>query len=50
MNATDSTPIAPAALHPEGALPATATHHYRFKPWNVGRVVIWSLFALVLVA
>ncbi len=55
MNATDSTPIAPAALHPEAAMPATATtaatamHHYRFKPWNVGRVVIWSLFALVLV-
>ena len=23
--------------------------HYSFKPWNVGRVVIWGLFALVLI-
>ena len=23
--------------------------HYRFKPWNVGRVVVWSLFALLLI-
>ncbi|HRO82902.1 MAG TPA: branched-chain amino acid ABC transporter permease [Alicycliphilus denitrificans] len=23
---------------------------YRFKPWNVGRWILWSLFALVLVA
>ncbi|MDO9074446.1 MAG: branched-chain amino acid ABC transporter permease [Rubrivivax sp.] len=23
--------------------------HYRFKPWNVGRWVLWGLFALVLV-
>jgi branched-chain amino acid transport system permease protein len=22
--------------------------HYRFKPWNVGRWIIWSLFALLL--
>ena len=23
--------------------------HYRFKPWNVGRFVIWSLFAAMLI-
>lgn len=23
--------------------------HYRFKPWNVGRFVIWSLFAVALI-
>ena len=28
---------------------ATATSHYRFKPWNVGRFVIWSLFAAALI-
>jgi len=22
--------------------------HYRFKPWNVGRWVLWGLFASVL--
>ena len=27
-----------------------ATAYYRFKPWNVGRFVIWTLFALVLIA
>ena len=29
---------------------STATSYYRFKPWNVGRIVIWSLFALILIA
>jgi branched-chain amino acid transport system permease protein len=24
--------------------------HYEFKPWNVGRWIVWSLFALVLLA
>ncbi|MCO5110360.1 MAG: branched-chain amino acid ABC transporter permease [Burkholderiaceae bacterium] len=28
---------------------STATSYYRFKPWNVGRIVIWSLFALILI-
>ena len=23
--------------------------HYSFKPWNIGRVVVWGLFALVLI-
>ena len=27
----------------------TATH-YRFKPWNVGRFLVWTLFALLLIA
>lgn len=25
------------------------TSHYRFKPWNVGRFVVWSLFAAMLI-
>ncbi|WP_404299290.1 branched-chain amino acid ABC transporter permease [Alicycliphilus denitrificans] len=24
--------------------------HYRFKPWNVGRFLVWTLFALLLIA
>ena len=24
--------------------------HYRFKPWNVGRFIVWTLFALLLIA
>ena len=28
-------------------MPAT---HYRFKPWNLGRFIIWTLFALLLIA
>ena len=27
-----------------------ATRYYRFKPLNVGRIVIWSLFAIALIA
>jgi branched-chain amino acid transport system permease protein len=26
-----------------------ATQYHRFKPWNVGRLVVWSLFALMLI-
>ena len=26
-----------------------ATQYHRFKPWNVGRLVIWSLFAVMLI-
>jgi branched-chain amino acid transport system permease protein len=26
-----------------------AATHYRFKPWNVGRFVLWTLFALLLI-
>ena len=25
------------------------TQYYRFKPWNVGRLVVWGVFALVLI-
>ena len=25
------------------------TPYYRFKPWNIGRVLIWSLFAIALI-
>lgn len=28
---------------------SSPTSYYRFKPWNVGRLVIWSLFALLLI-
>ncbi|MBS0509414.1 MAG: branched-chain amino acid ABC transporter permease, partial [Proteobacteria bacterium] len=24
--------------------------HYRFKPWNMGRFMVWTLFALLLIA
>ena len=27
----------------------TATPYYRFKPLNVGRILIWSLFAVALI-
>lgn len=27
----------------------SSTSYYRFKPWNVGRIVIWGLFALLLI-
>ena len=26
-----------------------AATHYRFKPWNLGRFIIWTLFALLLI-
>jgi len=41
-------------MHTTSSAPATAdaggaVRYYRFKPLNVGRIVIWSLFALALV-
>ncbi|MEJ8809580.1 branched-chain amino acid ABC transporter permease [Variovorax ureilyticus] len=27
----------------------TSPAYYRFKPWNLGRIIIWSLFAIVLI-
>ena len=24
--------------------------YYRFKPWNIGRIVVWGVFALLLIA
>ena len=38
MNSTTTTTVA-----------SSATSHYRFKPWNVGRFVIWTLFAVALI-
>ena len=40
-----STPTAPAAVEAAN----TATRYYRFQPWNVGRIVVWGLFALALI-
>lgn len=31
------------------ANPSTPTRYYRFKPWNIGRWLIWSLFAIALI-
>jgi len=28
---------------------APTTQYYRFKPWNIGRFLIWSLFAIALI-
>ncbi len=28
---------------------STTTSYYRFKPWNVGRIIVWGLFALLLI-
>lgn len=28
---------------------AATASHYRFKPWNIGRLVIWTLFAIALI-
>ena len=28
---------------------AQATRYYRFNPWNVGRMVVWGVFALLLI-
>ncbi|SCK56350.1 branched-chain amino acid transport system permease protein [Variovorax sp. HW608] len=30
------------------ATQSMTTQYYRFKPWNIGRIVIWTLFALLL--
>src|SRR5690349_20174603 len=27
----------------------TSPAYYRFKPWNIGRILIWSLFAIALI-
>jgi branched-chain amino acid transport system permease protein len=35
-------PVTPAAA-------AKTTQYYRFKPWNIGRYLIWSLFAIALI-
>ncbi len=35
---------------PGGGAARTAPAYYRFKPWNIGRMVIWGVFALLLIA
>lgn len=40
----------PAATSPKSSASSTPPAVYTFRPYNVGRVVIWSLFALVLAA
>src|SRR6476620_9014511 len=44
MNSTTSTITSTRA----GGSPAVSSY-YRFKPWNVGRFVIWTLFAVMLI-
>lgn len=48
-----------AILHPQmrhetmpvaGPAAMNVPRYYRFKPWNVGRVIVWSVFALLLIA
>ena len=35
---------------PGGGAARTAPAYYRFKPWNIGRMVVWGVFALLLIA
>ena len=43
----------PAAAQPgatsTAAMPPSAASHYRFRPLNIGRFVVWSLFAVALI-
>ncbi len=43
----------PAAADPGAAsttaMPPSAASHYRFRPLNIGRFVVWSLFAVALI-
>ena len=39
-------PVSSAADNPTRATP----RYYRFKPWNVGRILVWSVFAILLIA
>jgi branched-chain amino acid transport system permease protein len=48
-----------AILHPQirnetmpvaGQAAMNVPDYYRFKPWNVGRVIVWGVFALLLIA
>ncbi|OUM03021.1 ABC transporter permease [Variovorax sp. JS1663] len=40
---------AQASATPAQAGASRPTKYYRFKPWNIGRYLIWSLFALALI-
>ena len=46
MNSTTTTITPPNAA--AGGSPSAGSY-YRFKPWNVGRFVIWTLFAAMLI-
>lgn len=46
--------ISLSQVRPQATLPAAPSSHevpryYRFKPMNVGRIVVWSVFALLLI-
>lgn len=34
---------------PASSAAAPKTAYYRFKPWNIGRILVWTLFALSLI-
>ena len=40
---------AKASMHSSAADKGEAQAHYRFKPLNIGRILIWGLFALALI-
>ncbi|MDZ7862077.1 branched-chain amino acid ABC transporter permease [Acidovorax sp.] len=46
---SSTTTVSGAAPHANPHAASQGVAHYRFKPWNVGRLVIWSLFAAMLI-
>ena len=46
---TTSNEIVPVSSAADSSAPSTL-RYYRFKPWNVGRVLVWSVFAILLIA
>ena len=42
-------PVGSPAGHAERARASQPVAYYRFKPWNIGRVLIWTLFAVGLI-
>lgn len=49
MTTHASTSAARADDTPVSGAGTRKTAYYRFKPWNIGRVLIWTLFALSLI-
>ncbi|MEG1065671.1 MAG: branched-chain amino acid ABC transporter permease, partial [Comamonas sp.] len=41
--------IAKTSMNSSAADKGEAQAHYRFKPLNIGRILIWGLFALALI-
>ena len=41
---------AKASMHSSAADKGEAHAHYRFKPLNIGRILIWALFSTVMTA